>query len=51
MRRPLAFLFDALDPQLDSPQVLANKALANLVNGLRVELRTASAAWRTDGPI
>ena len=51
VRRPLAFLFDALDPELDSPQVLANKALANLVNGLRVELRTAGAAWRTDGPI
>ena len=51
VKRPLARIFMGLDPDSQRPEVLGNKAVQNLVMGVRVELRKAAELWHTHDPI
>ena len=48
--RPLAGIFRGLDPLSQRQEVLGNKAVQNVVTGIRVELHHGSALWHTQQP-
>lgn len=45
--RPLHGLLRALDPVQMRPEVLANTVIKNMVQGTRIEIRTAHGRWRS----